>query len=119
MKEDIKAKWLTALRDGSYTQGKFTLEEGGNFCCLGVLCDLHSKESGGEWLNRNAFPERKATYLGKADVLPVEVMEWAGLNHQDPQVNFEENSELYDTVSMLNDSGKTFSEIADIIEKDL
>ena len=42
MKPNIKARWVAALRSGTYAQGKGTLHnEGENtFCCLGVLCDI-------------------------------------------------------------------------------
>ena len=35
-----KTKWVEALRSGNYEQGKDSLREGDQFCCLGVLTDL-------------------------------------------------------------------------------
>lgn len=45
MRPDVKAKWITALRSGEYRQGRGSLREHDAYCCLGVLCDLHAKET--------------------------------------------------------------------------
>jgi len=46
MKQKLKKKWLTALRDGSYTKTTGLLNNGqGSFCALGVLHDI----AGGDW----------------------------------------------------------------------
>ena len=50
MKQEIKEKWVSALRSGEYKQGKEGLRIYNEFCCLGVLCDLYIKETGvGFW----------------------------------------------------------------------
>lgn len=44
MNPKIKHDWLKALRSGKYKQGRHALrnynEEGSDYCCLGVLCDV-------------------------------------------------------------------------------
>ena len=45
MKQELKDKWLAALRSGEYTQGKGWLKYQDNdgivkWCCLGVLADI-------------------------------------------------------------------------------
>jgi hypothetical protein len=40
MTPELKAKWLAALRSDKYQQGEGALSQDGNFCCLGVLCDI-------------------------------------------------------------------------------
>lgn len=41
LKQDIKQKWVAALRSGEYVQGRAKLRSGDDqFCCLGVLCDV-------------------------------------------------------------------------------
>src|SRR5690242_16385148 len=59
MNQDIKKKWVDALKSGEYTQGQFVLRSfEDTYCCLGVLCDLYAKETGkGNW------QEGKDTYL--------------------------------------------------------
>lgn len=77
MKKHIAKKWAEALRSGKYKQGMNRLrDEKNNFCCLGVLCNLHANE----------FPKlAKAEtdplmYLGEDESLPSQVREWSGIN---------------------------------------
>lgn len=79
MNQEIKARWVTALRSGEYKQGIGMLRrENGDFCCLGVLCDLHSKETGNEWYTEKLFSY--FYYLQNKKVLPVKVQEWSGVD---------------------------------------
>lgn len=36
-------KWINALRSGRYKQTKYTLQDAGGYCCLGVACDVFIK----------------------------------------------------------------------------
>jgi hypothetical protein len=55
----------------------------GQFCCLGVLCDLYGKEIGVEWVD----PEDGHSFFMEAwAYLPKPVMEWAGLSEPDPKI---------------------------------
>lgn len=47
MDEELKAKWVAALRSGKYTQTKGTLRDDRGFCCLGVLLDVWGDCNGG------------------------------------------------------------------------
>lgn len=48
MNQDIKSKWVAALRSGEYEQDTKVMHRGGKcFCALGVLCDVSDK---GEWV---------------------------------------------------------------------
>jgi hypothetical protein len=40
MNEEIKQKWVAALRSGKYSQTRETLQDENGFCCLGVLCEV-------------------------------------------------------------------------------
>ncbi len=92
MKEDIKDRWVGALRSGEYKQGKGRLKTSdGNFCCLGVLCDLYLLETGGSWqLAPDDKPcmrdEAEEEGYGNWSVLPSAVQDWAGLEFDDPTV---------------------------------
>jgi hypothetical protein len=115
MNRDVKRRWLEALRSDKYEQTDQILgyyNDYSNkrfFCCLGVLCDIYSKETGrGEWLS-HSFKIDSVNYL---NFLPNEVMDWAGLIENDPRPNSESA-----TLSAINDSGSDFNDIADIIEK--
>lgn len=46
MKPELKAKWLEALRSGHYAQDFEHLRTTKGFCCLGVLLDVFSQETG-------------------------------------------------------------------------
>ncbi len=91
-------KWVRALRSRKYkkTEGTLHYEDQGQhfYCALGVAAKVAGLED--EELN------------GKYD-LPGETRKWLGLESSDPIVHNEQ-------VSMLNDNGKSFSQIAHLIE---
>ena len=110
MREDIKKRWIEALRSGKYKQGKKrlkTLEE--NYCCLGVLCDIVKDELGIEWHESNEY----YVISGNAGVLPNDVIDYTGLLSTtlpgNPNRCLEGLNDLY---------GYTFEQIADVIEKE-
>uniref|UniRef100_C5CJL3 Uncharacterized protein n=1 Tax=Variovorax paradoxus (strain S110) TaxID=543728 RepID=C5CJL3_VARPS len=114
MNPKVKATWVAALRSGEYQQGREQLKCDAEFCCLGVLCDLYAKEHG------VAFDF--GLYGGGGDdELPSSlVLEWAGLDSEDPQVEIDGARQ---NVSVHNDGAgtrsKTFAQIADAIEGQL
>lgn len=136
MNQQIKAEWVAALRSGEYKQGINLLRQDDKFCCLGVLCDLHRKahqKEGEDDTDNSWFPY---PYQGLSDdpsfsygyrnttSLPAAVMDWCGLHICDPPVqrivSFENNHVTQDgTLSLFNDEGATFGQIADIIEEQL
>jgi len=106
MKEEVKDKWVKALRSGEYKQGKNRLEDKqGNYCCLGVLCVLAQKE--GVKIDLLSNPEQ---IIGVNIGDQPEVRRWASIKQM---------SGSYGPSSLVrdNDSGATFPEIADIIEE--
>lgn len=127
MNTEIKTKWLEALRSGEYKQGKNMLRHEDTFCCLGVLCDIHSKETGNQWKfvpeseGEGIWKEQKHyDYLNCTQFLPTVVSEWAGLTgesmgYQNAGVFLNEGKQEH--LSTLNDEGKSFDAIADVIEK--
>lgn len=117
MKKEIADLWVAALRSGEYTQGQHRLEtidaDGSRFCCLGVLCQL-AIANGVEVIREvelNADLDERASYNGVYAVPDETVIEWAGMKTRNP--SFDGANNLVD----LNDSGKTFEEIADVIEQ--
>lgn len=134
MDKRIKKAWVDALRSGKYTQGQCYLRSRTSFdgedrfCCLGVLCDLHSKETGSGWLENNG----SFLYSESQALLPPEVVEWAGID--DPNAlckvvmdDGEPEEYEFDIVigggtkyaTYLNDSGCSFPYIANLIESSL
>lgn len=94
MKQNILNKLVRALISGRYkkTTGQLRDSETGAHCVLGVLCDLHSKETGTKgWSG--------SKYLGNSMDLPEKVIDWAGLNGCDPRLTEDESAtELNDGV---------------------
>jgi len=101
-------KWVKALRSGKYKQTTSTLkghalDDAGNFagvgyCCLGVACKLKAKEAGNKTSMYKYSEDRssKGAQLAGRWLLP--------------------NNDQF-KLAKLNDEGKSFSEIADYIEK--
>jgi len=106
MKKRIKKLWIDALRSGKYEQTTGYLKTGDKYCCLGVLCDLHAKEKDGAWYDNN--------YCCKSQTLPLEVVEWAGLEKNGTTVVVC-NAEYCNLIG-ANDNGCTFTQIADLIQ---
>lgn len=130
MKKSIKTLWLKALRSKKYKQGRgalhrVTTDGGDEFCCLGVLCDLYSKDQDISWTKVEYSNTRKIG--SSSNYLPPKVRKWAGLpdksTSQDPCVRVDiRNSKCSgrSRISALNDTkGFSFKKLANRIEKDL
>jgi hypothetical protein len=124
MKPEVKAKWLAALRSGEYKQTTRQLRCDDSFCCLGVLSDLHAKDTGnGEWEEEDGVLYYESEGYAKSDILPYPVVDWSGLTDSSPCVRVGitdskgEGSKMM--LAELNDEGSTFEEIADLIEAQL
>lgn len=110
MKPKIKEKWIAALRSGEYTQGRMVLRDSdNNFCCLGVLCNLHAKANPGFAATQTSPHE----YDGQLAYPSHRVRKWAGLSDECGGVLWKMNDgeQGYKT--------HTFEEIANHIEKNL
>jgi hypothetical protein len=134
-----------ALRRGNPLDPE-DLDDGYNagYCCLGVLCDLAVKAGVTQLHEERPFEEsedeNERNYVSysygvskdrkDSSVLPPEVVKWAGLGDgvdaTNPYVEppIEEPSEQNDwtftpraTLASENDGGKSFEEIAKIIEE--
>lgn len=111
MDQAIAKKWVAALRSGKYKQGHGQLRKDNRFCCLGVLCDL-APISAGSWRRKAATGDY--LYDWNTGGLTIKVLEWASMSTLYPAGFIDSTC---DTLMHLNDSGKTFVEIADIIER--
>ena len=121
MKQEIAEKWVERLRSGKITQcTSFLGKTTGARCCLGVLSDLAVEEG---IIPKPVISKGCTTVLhygqtevsnGNNVILSKEVIRWAGMktfkgSYEGPGVD--------SALSQDNDSGKSFSEIADIIEE--
>jgi len=109
MNQDIKQRWVDALRFGEYKQGKGCLHDSSDnsFCCLGVLTDLYIKEHDKDW--RKPEDHTRLEFEGQRDVLPPSVTTWAGL---DRSCSLLSGCDL----ATRNDNGMSFYELAQLIE---
>lgn len=138
MKKNIAKIWAKALRSGKYKQGenylkKFNSKGQPRHCCLGVLCELYNdtmKKNHKRTLSieeRNNEPTLDHGYVRFGDKdgsLPTVVRKWAGLKNEMGTFSYTEKDaygtfKSTDCLADLNDTGKKFSTIADIIEKNV
>ena len=127
MNSKIKQVWIEKLRSGEYSQGKNELHSFDNkFCCLGVLCDIYLKEHNQDWIPfDNSFDggyyllsEDENDFGIQDEILTEEVAEWAELNDKSPLVKIGVDT-IQERLTVLNDQGYSFSEIADFIQNSL
>lgn len=118
MNARVKQLWMEALRNGEYPQGTGYLYRDGKYCCLGVLCDLHSKETGTKWV---LYPDERNIhlYLNSRYGLPLEVVQWSGLTLMDPVIDGFTLSSYNDGVENNGIPFTRFPEMADLIENAL
>lgn len=98
MEQELKTRWIEALRSGDYEQGTSYLCYNG-YCCLGVLAEIDGKLI--------HYPEGPAEFRSTAGSCLV-------------PANYHGLKEHLATLMHMNDEeGKSFNEIADWIEKNL
>jgi hypothetical protein len=109
MTQELKTKWLTALRSGEYKQGIGVLRsaESDSYCCLGVLCDISEL---GTWHSLNyKFITKKGFMEEGYAFLPPTIAADINLSRiQQRKLSGMNDSDLY-----------SFTEIADWIEKNV
>lgn len=135
MKQNIMKQWIKALRSGKYKQGEGTLKQydskgQAQHCCLGVLCDLYNQNM--KKNKKKTLPEKVydndydfsngySRFDGKKEDLPKDVMKWAGLKNSFGKFYVEGFSKGLclgeNSLADLNDTGKKFKTISNIIEK--
>ena len=102
---DNNVKLIEALHSGKYKQGTGRLRRDDTFCCLGVACDLIDPSG---W-NGNSYIEQNESI--SAYLAPNSIINKYGFNCGR---GFDLNNH---TLSSLNDNGKSFKEIADMLEQ--
>ena len=99
--KSFKKKWLKALRSGKYKQqdeGVLRTPEN-KYCCLGVAAHL----VGCTWITGYGYIEKRSGIRGISKI-PKILIGYEGIP---------------DTLAQMNDSGKSFEQIADWIEINL
>lgn len=111
MQEEMKQKWINALRSGNYKQTYGRLKHNDAFCCLGVLCDISQLSS---W-------EKEEPLFG------IGIRERYIVDHEQaytklPSImKFSYGISDLDEIHLIkmNDSGRSFEEIAKYIENNM
>jgi len=112
MQEDLKQKWLEALRSGEFKQGRAVLHntDDNSFCCLGVLCtvDDNVKAVRVNDMHSTVFKFPQDSDGEHTGVLPRTYTDEIGLSPN-----------LASSLMSLNDSAAyNFEKLAEIIEKE-
>lgn len=102
--------WVDALRSGKYPQGRMALQLNGNFCCLGVACEV-AKENGVD-VNVQADEYGYVRYNEQSTNWPDNVRQWFGLEGH--WINIDG---YHTSLMKLNDDRNSFAAIADKIER--
>ena len=101
--KDLTKEWLEALRSGKYTQARYALHNDTGYCCLGVACEvagLRGERFNGKWC-----------YSGASIMLP------GKLQVVDPTRAPGDHHEVERELARMNDAGRSFTEIADVVAK--
>jgi len=129
------SEWTAALRSGDYEQCQDVLNDGGGFCCLGVLCEIAGLEKQpsktfGEAAVSYVFPTEGTPRIDDSSIplshqqtivedldlrLEVPGMIYAGEDREEG-ITFEAGS-LHNRLMMMNDECLSFKTIADYIDE--
>lgn len=103
MNKELAMKWVEALRSGKYEQGTEYLNNNGKFCYLGELCEIEG-----------GFENKVHDVLSAVILYNDAFRQYPG---RAIRTRYGHVPSKNDSLAQLNDSGSSFSEIADIIEK--
>lgn len=107
MKKEIAELWAKELESGYWEQGKYFLEHSQTYCVFGVLANLAALQG---------VCSHKGTNIGFFDgeisLVPSSVIKWAQLKSDSGKIP----KYMY-SLAELNDKGKTFKQLAEIIRK--
>lgn len=113
MLNDNAKKWVEVLKSGKFKQARNRLATEDGFCCLGVACEV-AIENGVE-INKTIVATGRILYDHNETLLPDSVRKWLNLSSCGSNYVTRNSAEQ---LTHDNDSGKTFTEIADIIESE-
>lgn len=128
MKRQLFNDWIAALRSGKYHQAHGTLRDNnGGYCCLGVLCNVAGLEEiehygdDDEVIDVEFVYQTTDTVSIGTECLPTAFAMDLGIEEAGNQIGVDPNSSKDEgrklALAYMNDHGKTFAEIADILEQ--
>lgn len=114
MDTELREDWEDALASGLFKQGRRSLNAGGEYCCLGVLCEVA--------ISRGMPVERVDISDFERPGLPLYAYRLAGSENEDYTLLTDELLELFDIsdytqeyLANLNDQGRTFADIVTVL----
>jgi len=128
MDKRVQELWANALESDEFIQARSAMsrmtKEGQSYCCLGVLCELYSRETGNDGWKPipKALPEligQEFNFDGYTICLPEDVMVWAGLEERNPVLIPKNHylGESHRAVEVNDNMCYTFPEIAKLVRK--
>lgn len=109
MKNELKKRWISALRSGKYKQTSEYLCDDRGWCCLGVLCDLVDSS---RWSEVDEDEHTYArSYRFDYNTIEREFPDYDWLN----DIGLDLNIARY--LAASNDEGESFNTLADFIEE--
>lgn len=108
MNNELKDKWVKALRSGEYKQGRTYLQQGNRFCCLGVLCKVLDLPNFVSDYGNNIMTFDFGNEYSRVSI-PFGFREAIGLS----------TIKEANLTNMNDELGKNFSQITDYIEENL
>lgn len=119
MLNDNAKAWVAALRSGEYKQGRLALRtRTGEFCCLGVACELAVKAGVATVSVENETALYHSGDQTSPAALPRGVRDWLGLRDSAGLYNVEQGWRRASLMEANDVDRKTFTEIADLIESE-
>lgn len=132
MKHEIRERWVEALRSGRYKKtsgalGRLDQDTGEEkFCAYGVLCELAVMDGVVVRSDDDAFRMRQVRFYyrsprsGESSLTdpPKSVLDWAGIAATCSRV-VDEDGNAYDVITLNDNYGKPFDEIAKLIDSDV
>lgn len=111
MNPQLKQSWIAALRGGNYLQGRGCLRERSilgtaRFCAMGVLLDL-VLATPTHWGRLTRATSRIGLLDEAVGYLPAEICAQIGISSMQQAL-----------IAGLNDQGRSFEQIAEVIERD-
>ena len=114
-----------ALRSGKYTQGGGRLRKNGErYCCLGVACEISGL---GHWVDEgglDAYHDGISTSVAQLSTPVAQYYGFPEYNYVGIGTKADGSKEFHSrpinrdvTLATLNDTGNTFSDIADVIDE--
>ena len=109
MKRELFNNWIESLRSGKYKQGVLYLKRDNKYCCLGVLCEIAGLQY--DEINKMFVynGDKNPSYLPESFAIEI------GMNYRGININNIFSSDK--SLSCMDDTGKTFEQIADILEQ--